>query len=217
MGSPETEIGRSGFENRRKVALTDGFAVLETPVTQEIWRVVLGNNPSERKDDHLPVENVSWFDCQRFLTAISELGIAPSGVRFDLPTEAQWEYSCRAGTTTAYYFGDSFCAGRANCDERPIGGVYRGETSRVGSFPANPWGLFDLYGNVWEWTRDWFGAYSDADVVDPQGSKSGQCKVLRGGSWHSVPERVRSGFRHKDPPDHRHGYLGFRLVLVPTR
>ena len=217
MGSPETERGRTEFEKQRRVVLTKGFGVLETPVTQVFWRVVMGNDPSERRGDLLPVENVSWFDCQNFINKLNDLSVPPPGLRFDLPTEAQWEYACRAGTTSAYYFDETFCAGRANCDERAIGGVYRGETTPVGAFPANPWGLFDMCGNVWEWTRDWFGEYANDDFVDPRGPKSGEYKVLRGGSWHSTPDRVRSAFRHKDPPDHRHGYLGFRLVLVPTR
>ena len=216
MGSPESERGGTEWERRRQIKLTEGFGVLETPVTQEQYRVVMGNNPSERQGDRLPVENVSWFDCQDFLRQFNALGIAPQGFHADLPTEAQWEYACRAGTTSAYYCGETLGAGLANIDERSMGGVYRGATSTVGSFPANPWGLFDLYGNVWEWGRDWFGAYSD-DSVDPEGPESGEYKVLRGGSWHSTPDRVRSAFRHKDPPDHRHGYLGFRFVLAPAR
>jgi len=136
------------------VTLSRGFWMLETEVTQAMWASVMGNNPSNFKGVKLPVEQVSWNDCQEFIKKLNELKAAPAGFKFSLPTEAQWEYACRAGTTTAYHFGNTLTQQQAN-----FGG---NQTKEVGSYPANAWGLKDMHGNVLEWCLDCYGNYPRA-------------------------------------------------------
>ncbi|MDO4571394.1 MAG: SUMF1/EgtB/PvdO family nonheme iron enzyme, partial [Planctomycetia bacterium] len=218
MGSPSGESGRDGDEKQHRVRLTQGFWMLETEVTQEMWESVMGNNPSYFKGANLPVECVSWNDCVKFCEKISKL----SGLKIQLPTEAQWEYACRAGTTTAYSFGNSCNGKEANCDGNyPYGtsqkGSYLGKTTEVRSYPANAWGLYDMHGNVWEWCSDWwgYGYYAKSPTSDPKGPDSGSHRVNRGGSWINDVEDCRSARRSYYDPPRSHNGVGFRLLFVP--
>jgi formylglycine-generating enzyme required for sulfatase activity len=172
MGSPPGEDGRRDDETRHRVTLTKSFYMGVHPVTQEEWRAVMGNDPSFFRGDTLPVERVSWDDCQTFLARMS----TREGYVYRLPTEAEWEYCCRAGTTTPFYVGGSLSTDHANFkgDSLPHGKskqeVVRNQTTPVGSFRANAWGLYDMHGNVWEWCADWYGPYPHVAVVDPKGA-----------------------------------------------
>ena len=207
MGSPADEPNRGNNESQRQVTLSKGFWMLETEVTQGMWMSVMGNNPSSNKGLNLPVTDVSWNDCQEYIKKLNELKVAPAGYKFSLPTEAQWEYACRAGTTTAYYFDDMLTQQQAN-----FGG--RQQTRDVGSYPANAWSLKDMHGNVWEWCQDIYGDYPSGAVTDPTGAERGSYCVLRGGSWDSRARYCRSAYRSYNDPEHRFSDLGLRLSLV---
>ncbi len=177
---------------------------------------VMGDNPSHFKGQkNLPVENVSWHDCQAFCKKLS----ANEKKAYRLPTEAEFEYACRAGTTTAFHFGATLATDQANYNGNFIYGpgklgVNRAKPMPVGSFPANTWGLYDMHGNVWQWCQDWHGGYAGMDVTDPQGPKSGKNRVLRGGSWGSHPIFCRSANRNFADPEERNEFCGFRVVLT---
>ena len=210
----------AGFAQQHDVTLTRGFWILETELTQAMWEAVMGNNPSELKGAELPVGGVSWIDSQEFVAALNRLGAAPAGARFALPTEAQWEYACRAGTTTPFFWGGALNGDKANCDgTRPYGiektGVFLDRTTPVGSYAANPWGLFDMHGNVSEWCEDRYGAYPSNPVTDPRGCASGLLRVHRGGGWGYRAIDCRSASRHSVVVDQRYAAVGFRPVLVP--
>jgi hypothetical protein len=210
MGSPQGEHGRFGSETLHQVTLSRGFWMLETVVTQEMWESVMGSNPSGFEGIKLPVETVSWNDCQEYITTLKALLAgtpgAPAGFTFSLPTEAQWEYACRAGTTTAYHFGNTLTKPQAN-----FGG---NQTKEVGSYPANAWGLYDMHGNVREWCADWYEDYPSGAVTDPVGFPSGLGRVLRGGGWNNAVESCRSAYRCHYVPSVRYYDRGFRLALV---
>ena len=210
MGSPKNEANRNDNETQHQVTLTRGFWMLETPVTQEMWESVMGKNPSLFKGAKLPVEQVSWRDCQEFVGGLNDLNVAPRGFMFAMPTEAQWEYACRAGTTTAFYSGGALNAKLANFETRT--------TSEVGAFPANAWGFRDMHGNVWEWCADGFsGDYAGGAVTDPLGVSPNQSRfVVRGGSFYDKSWSSRSASRDYYAPDRREYHMGFRLALVPT-
>jgi formylglycine-generating enzyme required for sulfatase activity len=206
MGSPADEIGRDSNETRHRVKLTRAFMMTTTPVTQSQWKAVMGENPSFFKADDLPVENVSWDDAVAYCQMLCE----QEGKQYRLPTEAEWEYACRAGTTTAYYTGDGEAAldvagwYHANSEER---------TQPVGQKKSNAWGLCDVHGNVWQWCNDCFADYPAGDVSDPKGPPEGSSRVLRGGAWVSSPHFCRSANRGWNSPHTRHYRLGFRVVL----
>ncbi len=206
MGSPSHEPGRDNDERQHRVRISQDFWLGETEVTQGLWKAVTGNNPSYFKScgDDCPVENVSWNDCQEF---IRRLNNAVRGVRFRLPTEAEWEYACRAGTTGPY-------AGHLDAM-----GWYDKNSGRSthgsGQKRPNAWGLYDMHGNVWEWCQDWYGDYPSGYLNDPTGPPSGSDRVLRGGSWRSLARYCRSASRHRADPADRDGNLGFRLALSP--
>jgi formylglycine-generating enzyme len=215
MGSPKEEKLRGEDETQHKVALTKGFYLGVYTVTQEQWKEVMGNNPSRFKDEkNLPVETVSWEDCQEFIKKLREKDKRP----YRLPSESEWEYACRAGTTMTFHHGETIPTDQANYDGNLTYGIgkkgkYRGKTTPVGSFPANAWGLHDMHGNVWQWCQDWYGDYPKKDVVDSQGPDAGDTRVLRGGSWADGPRHCRSAERNANVPGHRTSNFGFRLCL----
>jgi sulfatase modifying factor 1 len=216
MGSPKEEKERDGSrETQHKVTLTKGFYMAVYTVTQEEWQAVMGKNLSHFKGEkNLPVEMVSWVDCQEFIKNLRAKDKKP----YRLPTEAEWEYACRAGTTTPFSFGETISADQANYNGNfPYGngtkGVYREKTTHVGSFPANAWGLHDMHGNLLQWCHDWFGDYPQMDVVDPQGPDTGKDRVLRGGAWGDGPHTCRSVYRSRDVPAYRFSSRGFRLCF----
>jgi uncharacterized protein (TIGR02996 family) len=216
MGSPHQEDGRTDDEAQHRVTLTEGFYLGIHPVTQAQWQAVMGNNPSRFQGEDLPVEKVSWNDCQRFCKRLRRT----DGKRYRLPTEAEWEYACRAGTTTPFHFGEMIGMDLANYQGNyPYGkskkGVVRKQTTPVGGFPPSGWGLFDMHGNVWEWCADWFEAeyYKRSPRQNPQGPEHGEYRVLRGGSWLNGGRICRAACRVSDAPGVRLNF-GFRVVLV---
>ena len=215
MGSPADEKGRRDNEFQHKVTLRKGFYMGVYNVTQEEWQAVMGNNPSEFKGEkNLPVEMVSWNDCQDFAKQLRE----KDKKLYRLPTEAEWEYACRAGTTTPFHFGETISTDQANYYGGAIygngkNGVFRNKTTPVDSFPANAFGFYDMHGNVRQWCQDWVGDYPQNDVVDPQGPEKGKNRVQRGGSFHLDPVGCRSAHRHFNGPGIRNRVSGFRLCF----
>ena len=216
MGSPEDEPERWGDETQHPVTLTRGFWIAETPVTQALWEIFMGDNPSHFKGEELPVERVRWDDAQRFINKLN--GIKPE-LQLCLPSEAQWEYACRAGTTTPFAFGDNITTDQVNYNGRnPYNdgrqGEYRRRTVEVKSLPPNAWGLYQMHGNVYEWCQDWYATqYPSQPVTDPQGAVSGTLRVLRGGSWFNDGRYCRSARRNHAAPADRYSPIGFRLSL----
>lgn len=216
MGSPANEPKRSDDEAQHKVTLTKGFHLGIHQVTQAQWQAVMAGNPSHFKGvANLPVENVSWDEAAVFCEALGE----KDGKTYRLPTEAEWEYACRAGTTTPFYFGGTISVNQANYDGNYTyaggkKGTHCQKTTAVGSFPANAWGLFDMHGNVWEWCIDWCGPYPGGELKDPQGFVGGDRRVCRGGSWVDQPRRCRSACRRGDAPAFRSYSLGLRFCLL---
>lgn len=182
------------------------------PLTQKQWKGLMGDDAVTKfKGATRPVERLSWYDCQSFIDKWNDV----MRVKISFPTEAQWEYACRAGTDTPFSFGLKLNGEEANCNGTfPYGtrrkGTSLGRTSCVGKYPPNAWGLCDMHGNVWEWCRDWFGRYGGA-VTDPTGPVSGKHRVLRGGSYSSVAWECRSADRHKDDSSEHYDNVGFRL------
>jgi len=217
MGSPASEPERLPAETLHKVQLTHPFMLLTTPVTQAQWDALLGekSNPSRFHGDDLPVASVTWTDAVKFCTALS----AREDKTFHLPTEAQWEFACRAGTTTPFWFGNAISPARANYNGNILysggggGSDYRVTTTPVDTFKPNPWGLYDMHGNVWQWCSDWLGEIPAADATDPLGPDYGTARVLRGGSWADTPRFLRSACRESTPPDQSRIHIGFRVVL----
>ena len=204
MGSPESEKGRSKGETQHEVTFTKAFYMGKYEVTQEQWESVMGNNPSiKTKGARLPVTGVTWFDCQEFVKKLN--GKTNGGYR--LPTEAEWEYACRAGTTTKYSVGDKITPKDANYRDSKIG-----EPVAVGSYKPNAFGLYDMHGNVWEWCEDWYADYQAGAVTDPKGPATGERRVLRGGSFNFYVWNTRSSFRFNLSPTSRYLFYGFRLA-----
>jgi eukaryotic-like serine/threonine-protein kinase len=216
MGSPAGEESRSNDETQHRVTLTKGYWLGVTPVTQAQWQAAMGSNPSHFKGNDRPVERVSWEDCQELC---KKLG-AKLGKRFRLPTEAEWEYACRAGTTTPFHFGETISTDQANYNGnytygKGKKGTYRQQTTPVGSFPANAWGLHDMHGNVWEWCQDWYGPYGDLKETDPVRMDKGShdARVVRGGTWCNRPVWCRAADRGWNAPARRYSNYGCRVVL----
>ena len=215
MGSPSTELEREDNEIQHRVTISKPFYMGIYPVTQEQYHAVMGtDHKSFFQGKNLPVERISWDKATAFCRKFPE----KTRLIVRLPTEAEWEYACRAGTITPFYFGDTINASQVNYNGNFIYGEeardeYRQETTLVGSFPANAWGLHDMHGNVWEWCSDWYGDYPCGDKTDPTGSVSGTLRVLRGGSWYSKPWSCRSACRGKAAPDTSYSLNGFRIAL----
>jgi len=228
MGSPATEVGRGGDEGpQHEVTISKPFYMGVLEVTQEQYEAVMGVNPSSFKGAKNPVENVSWDDAVEFCKKLS----ARTGKTVRLPTEAQWEYACRAGTITAFHTGDALKPGQANADftqpsnpgvlDRIMAWLGMSsakktlQTTPAGSFSPNGLGLYDMHGNIWEWCSDWYGEdyYANSPKTDPQGPDSGSYRVLRGGSWSLSPQFCRSALRTRYTPDFRIYYIGFRVAV----
>ncbi|MHB9296312.1 putative Serine/threonine-protein kinase Pkn1 [Pillotina sp. SPG140] len=219
MGSPEHEQERRDDEVQHQVTISKDFYIGKYPVTQKEWIEVMGNNPSKFRGYNLPVEHVPWSAAISYCNKRSQReGLSLSyTVKKDksviwnknadgyrLPTEAEWEYACRAGTTTAFSTGENITTDQAN---------YSGErTTPVGTFNPNPWGLYDIHGNVWEWCWDWYGEYDNAPQIDPTGTSTGCDRVSRGGSWSYNAGYLRSACRGRVTSSYRFIPLGFRLV-----
>ena len=210
MGSPASEKERSDNETQHEVTLTTPFYMGKYEVTQEQYEAVMGNNPSAfDKGAKLPVTDVSWEDCQEFIKKLN----AKTNGGYRLPSEAEWEYACRAGTTTAYSFGDNITAKDANYNI----GVKIVKPVAVGNYKPNAFGLYDMHGNVWEWCKDWYGNYQAGAVTDLKGPAKGEGHVLRGGSFISDVSLARSSNRNDYilTPTFRIYYEGFRLARTP--
>lgn len=223
MGSDITEAERYGNEDPHIVILSKGFWLAETTVAQALWQVVMGDNPSHFKQgesSNFPVESVSWEGAQGFIDKLNQR-YTELGLR--LPWEAQWEYACRAGTTTPFSFGDNITPEQVNYDgNRPFAagenGLYREKTVIVKSCAANAWGLHEMHGNVWEWCEDaWQEHLGTEQVTDPwlnDGKRQeGAGRVLRGGSWSDRGGIVRSAMRSRITPVNPFSSIGLRLSL----
>ncbi len=219
------QMGSSDDEDAQKhqVTLTKDFYLGMTPVTQSQYKQVMGENPSEfqgdavagRDSSEFPVEQVSWHEAVRFCKRLSELPEEKKAGRvYRLPTEAEWEYACRVGSETHWYFGDDW-----SLDE-PLIEKYawyednsNDRTHPVALKKPSAWGLCDMYGNVWEWCSDWYGEYQEGALIDPVGPNEGTDRVVRGGSYRCEAWDCRSGYRNRDFPSYRYNYLGFRVAL----
>ncbi len=253
MGSPDSEAERYSWEGpQTRVTISRGFWMGKYEVTQGEYLAVMGNTPSWFNGPrpysygqdgggpidyganlNRPVETVSWNDavayCAELSTRERNAGRLPAGYVYRLPTQAEWEYACRAGTTTAFHYGPSLRSGMANFYgyyeyDASIGsthnpsGIYLGRTTSVGSYAPNAWGLYDMHGNVWEWCQDWYsGNLPGGSVTDPKGPSTGSNRVIRGGSWYYGAWYCRSAIRDYDFPHDWYNFLGFRLVLAPVQ
>ncbi len=217
MGSPTGEIKRGSDEGpQHRVKISRPYYMGTYEVTQAQYQAVMGASPSKLNGSNNPVEYVSWYDAVAFCRSLS----AKTGRKVRLPTEAQWEYACRAGTTTPFSTGQTISADQANyVGWETYGngrtGVNRNKTTPVGSFPPNAFGLYDMHGNVWEWCSDFYGEnyYANANPVDPKGPNTGEYRVLRGGSWIDHPRNCRSANRSVISPDFRIYFRGFRVSV----
>ena len=206
MGSPTSEEERDDDETQHEVTLTKPFYMGKYEVTQEQWEAVMEDNESDTKGAKLPVTNVSWEDCQKFIKKLN----AKTDGGYRLPTEAEWEYACRAGTATAYSFGDEITPKDANYKDSEIANPVA-----VGSYQPNAFGLYDMHGNVCEWCEDWEADYPAGAVTDPKGPATGDRRVLRGGSFFSLESDARSSNRIYFTPSNRLIIFGFRLARTP--
>ncbi|MDQ1278287.1 MAG: Formylglycine-rating enzyme family protein [Thermodesulfobacteriota bacterium] len=212
MGSPGSEAGRDDDEGPyHQVTISRPFYMQTTEVTQGQWKRVMGDNPSHFSicGDDCPVEYVSWEDVQGFIKKLNSMERTD---KYRLPTEAQWEYAARAGTTTRFHAGNSdddlLRAGWLNSNSAS-------KTHPVGQKMSNSWGLYDMHGNVYEWVQDWFRLYAAGSLTDPAGPPSGLKRVRRGGSWSSIARFCRLSNRDYFGPGQRSGLLGFRLLRTP--
>lgn len=202
MGSDAADEDHNEDETKYEACISKPFYLGKYQITQEQWEVVMGYNPSKIKGPDLPVTNVSWEDCQKFINNLN----ADSEDVFRLPTEAEWEFACRAGTNSSFSFGDRITTVDANCDykiRKPIA---------VGSYEPNSFGLYDMHGNVFEWCNDWYGVYPKGSASDPQGPAKGKDRVMRGGSFCVKASSVRSALRNSGAPNFQSHDLGFRIA-----
>ncbi|MBK8815870.1 MAG: formylglycine-generating enzyme family protein [Methylococcaceae bacterium] len=214
MGSPTVEPERSADETQHSVTITQGYWLADSTVTQALWQAAMGSNPSSFIDDDLPVEQISWHEAQTFIDTLN--GLKPE-LKLCLPTEAQWEYACRAGTQTPYSFGEQIDSNQVNFYEiNPYNSGKKSEDRRqtviVKSLPPNPWGLYEMHGNVMEWCQDWYAKYPTGTTIDPIGQDTGDNRVLRGGSCFLFGRLCRSARRYFFEPDLAGNPFGFRLA-----
>jgi len=234
MGSPPGEPERRPDEAQVEVTLTRGFWIAKYEATQGEWKRIVGPLPGPvtaqlPAGDDFPVGNVSFAEAERFCHTLTERsrqsGSLPADWEFRLPTEAQWEYACRATTRTATAFGDRLSSRQANFKGRPYNGADQGPSlnraARVGSYRANAWGLHDMHGNTFEWCRDWYHALlpggADPDLRDVKGAQNRDgtySRVRRGGAWDDDGWACRSAFRLRYEPERRYDHIGFRVVVV---
>ncbi|MBN2283519.1 MAG: formylglycine-generating enzyme family protein [Deltaproteobacteria bacterium] len=216
MGSSLKEPGRTAAETSHTVRLTRPFYLQTTEVTQGQWKAVMGRNPSyfKRCGDECPVEQVSWNDTILFIEKLNEM--EDTG-RYRLPTEAEWEYACRARVRKTFYTGPCIDTGQANFNglyplEGCPAGDYRNTSIPCGSYEPNPWGLYDMCGNVWEWCEDWYGDHPGDVQSDPEGADDGTQRVVKGGAWNSMGRQIRPASRMGVPPAGFTNYIGFRVA-----
>ncbi|MFM9064451.1 MAG: formylglycine-generating enzyme family protein, partial [Pirellula sp.] len=221
IGSPESEQGRDENETQHEVTISKDYYLGVHEVTQAQFEKVMGENPSHfqgaivrNENADLPVESVEWYDAEKFCKKLSELPEEKKAGRvYRLPTEAQWEYACRAGSKTAYSIDDEegllpeYGWFNRNSSDR---------THTVGLLEPNAWGLYDMHGNVWEWCSDWSEEYSKGAVSDPTGPREGSSRVRRGGSWYDEAASCRSAYRNWDYPSKRNIDSGLRVALSPS-
>jgi len=241
MGSPTTEASHTTDETQHTVVISKGFYMSKYLVRQGEYLSVVGSNPSyfaprngKTLNTNLPVETVSWIDANIYCALLNQqeqaAGRLPSGWAYRLPTESEWEYACRAGTTTAFYFGDiihwpnanfytyyEYDASVGDITTNKTGVGYEKGTTPVGRYAPNLWGLYDMCGNVNEWCQDWNGTYPTGTVTDPTGPSSGSSRVFRGGGWSLHGVRCRSAFRNSFAPGTASNFVGFRPVLAPSQ
>jgi formylglycine-generating enzyme required for sulfatase activity len=220
MGSPASEAGRNDDERQHEVTISRAFYMGQREVSQAEWRQVMHDNPSHFLScARCPVEQVTFDEVNDFL---GRLNGNTTAMRYRLPTEAEWEYACRAGSTTPFNTGTQLTTEQANVDGRyPYAGGRPGpareRTTPTGSYPANAWGLYDMHGNVWEWTNDWYGSYDAHPSTDPAGASGGGRRVIRGGSWKFDTNSARCAVRYTHSPQDKGFSLGFRIVADPVR
>jgi formylglycine-generating enzyme required for sulfatase activity len=221
MGSPPDETGREEDETQVRVTISKPFYLQTTEITLKQWWAVMGKRFFGRRKGapDMPVAKVSWYDCTEFIEKLNEMHKG----NYRLPTEAEWEYACRAGSTTAYSWGSTI-----DCTQAMYGnkrhrfeecldyvrsrGLTANQPAPVKSYPPNAWGLYDMHGNVWEWCQDWLGVYPTGEVTDPTGPASGDNKIRRGGSWFGSGVVCRAANRNFGHPASRYQTTGFRLI-----
>ncbi len=243
MGSPTNEAERDASETQHTVTISRGFWMGKYLVTQGDYFAVVGSNPSffngvapngtnYGTDLTRPVESLGWFDATNYCAMRTQQeragGLIPTNYVYRLPTESEWEYADRAGTNTAFYLGSGLYSGQANFDglyeyDASVGtisnasGIYLGQTTAVGSYQPNAWGLYDMIGNVFEWCQDWYGTYPGGSVIDPQGAVSGSHRVIRGGYFDDAARYCRSAYRINNLPANGTNNIGFRVLLAPAQ
>ncbi|MGJ8724969.1 MAG: formylglycine-generating enzyme family protein [Roseibacillus sp.] len=241
MGSPETEKGRGNDEDEVSVKISQNFLMSESEITQGQWLAVMGKTIQQQIDikegpigrganlvaeasaigPNQPMSFVNWSDAISFAKILTqtehESGVLPKELAYTLPTEAQWEYACRAGTRTVFSFGNTLSAEQANFyGKKPYGlteeGEYREKTTEVKSFEPNAWGLYDMHGNLYEWCADWYSEKASGGN-DPQGPETGDGRNIRGGTWNRTANSCRSAYRYSSGPESRSYNIGFRIII----
>jgi len=221
MGSPQDEPDRNADEVQHRVAISKPYYIQGTEVTLGQWRAVMGRKifGARKGPENVPVTSVSWFDTQEFIDKLNRRGEG----RYRLPTEAEWEFACRAGAMTSYPWGNTIDCSKAMYANNPpkseeclplvqSRGLPVGGPAPVKSYPPNRWGIYDMNGNVWEWCQDWHAPYETRDTTDPGGPSSGESRIRRGGSWYRFGYYCRSANRNFGHPGVRYRTTGFRLV-----
>ena len=219
------QLGEKDIAEPVHAVTLSNFEIGKYPVTQKLWKAIMGANPSHFKGDDLPVENVSWDDCQNFIKKLNE----KTGKKYRLPTEAEWEFAARGSLQSkGYLYAGSNDLKEVgwfweNSGDQPLSGEWKIDlltknncrTWPVGQKKANELGIYDMSGNVWEWCEDWYAAYSSSDQTDPKGPDKGSARVNRGGSWNNDAQRCRVAYRYLNSPEYRSNYIGFRLASSP--